>query len=255
MSDLLQKQAGECARLILSSRKTAVLSGAGLSTAAGIPDFRGPDGIYKRADINADILFDISYFSRDPSYYYRFHRECTSMLNRIEPTFTHKFLASLEQRGLLSGIITQNFDGLHEAAGSKTIYGIHGTIRHAYCTSCGRSYGYDAVLKKCSTEDVPHCKCGGVIKPDIVFFGESVKYLDQCQHLCSTSDLLMVLGSSLTVVPAAFLPALCKGNIVVVNKGSVCTDYLPAGRITMNVSADLDHFFGLVADEIKDAEK
>ena len=133
----LQEQARRCAEMIASSRSTAVVSGAGLSTAAGIPDFRGPQGIYRRADVEADKLFDINYFERDPSYYYRFHRECERMLARIEPTFTHKFLARLEAEGRLSGIVTQNFDGLHEAAGSKTIYQIHGTIRHAHCTKCG----------------------------------------------------------------------------------------------------------------------
>lgn len=246
----LQEQARRCAEMILDSRDTAVVSGAGLSTAAGIPDFRGPQGIYRRADVEADKLFDINYFERDPSYYYRFHRECERMLARIEPTFTHKFLARLEAEGRLSGIVTQNFDGLHEAAGSKTIYQIHGTIRHSHCTKCGEYYGYDAVNKMLETADVPICHCGGVIKPDIVFFGESVKFLTECERLCARAELLFVLGSSLNVVPAAFLPQLCRGKIVVVNRGEVSADYLPPSRITLRVDADLDAFFRALEAEL-----
>jgi NAD-dependent deacetylase len=240
----LHDQALKCADLILKSQCTAVVSGAGMSTAAGIPDFRGPKGIYKRADVEADRLFDIGWFRRDPSYYYRFHRECVNMLAGIEPTFTHKFLARLEDDDLLQGIVTQNFDGLHEAAGSKNVYTIHGTIRKAYCTSCGEYYGYDAVNRLLETADVPRCtRCGGVIKPDIVFFGENVKYLDQCQRLCSRAELLFVLGSSLNVYPAALLPQMCSGSIVVVNRGEVSSDYLPPSRIALRVDDDLDAFF------------
>ncbi|MBP5212729.1 MAG: RNA polymerase subunit sigma [Pyramidobacter sp.] len=240
----LNDQAQKCAELILNSHCTAVVSGAGMSTAAGIPDFRGPKGIYRRADVEADRLFDIGWFRRDPSYYYRFHRECVNMLAGIEPTFTHKFLAKLEEENLLQGIVTQNFDGLHEAAGSKNVYTIHGTIRKAYCTSCGEYYGYDAVNKLLETADVPRCsRCGGVIKPDIVFFGENVKYLDECQRLCSRAELLFVLGSSLNVYPAALLPQMCNGSIVVVNRGEVSSDYLSPSRITLRVDDDLDAFF------------
>ena len=240
----LHDQALKCADLILNSHSTAVVSGAGMSTAAGIPDFRGPKGIYKRADVEADRLFDIGWFRRDPSYYYRFHRECVNMLAGIEPTFTHKFLVRLEEDDLLQGIVTQNFDGLHEAAGSKNVYTIHGTIRKAYCTSCGEYYGYDAVNRLLENADVPRCsRCGGVIKPDIVFFGENVKYLDQCQRLCSRADLLFVLGSSLNVYPAALLPQMCSGSIVVVNRGEVSSDYLHPSRIALRVDDDLDAFF------------
>ena len=249
----LHEQAQKCAELILNSRSTAVLSGAGMSTAAGIPDFRGPKGIYRWADVEADKLFDISWFRRDPSYYYRFHRECVNMLSGIEPTFTHTFLAKLEAEGRLDGIVTQNFDGLHEAAGSRRIYQIHGTIRKAYCTSCGEYYGYDAVNRLLESSDVPHCtRCGGVIKPDIVFFGENVKYLDECQRLCSRADLLFVLGSSLNVYPAALLPQMCKGSIVIVNRGEVSTDYLPSSRVTLRVDADLDTFFREVEKALGD---
>ena len=239
--------AQECAKLIKEAKHIAVLSGAGMSTSAGIPDFRGPQGIYRRADVDADRLFDIDYFRINPSYYYRFHRECVKMLDGIDPTFTHKFLARLESDGKLDGIVTQNFDGLHEKAGSKKVYQIHGTIRHAYCTRCRRHYGYDAVNSRLEGADTPKCDCGGVIKPDIVFFGENVKYLGECQHLCEKADLLFVLGSSLNVYPAALLPQMCSGKIVVVNKGAVSTSYLPRERVTLRVEEDLDTFFKKVS--------
>ncbi len=240
----LHEQALECAALLRGSRSTAVVSGAGMSTAAGIPDFRGPKGIYRRLDIDANRLFDIDWFRRDPSYYYRFHRECVRMLSGIEPTFTHKFLARLESQGRLDGIVTQNFDGLHEAAGSKKIFQIHGTIRKAYCASCGEYYGYEAVNRLLASADVPRCeRCGGVIKPDIVFFGEGVKFLDECSRLCSRAELLFVLGSSLNVYPAALLPQMCKGSIVVVNQGAVSAECLPPSRVTLRVDAPLDDFF------------
>ena len=238
----LHEQALQCAQLIKNARAAAVISGAGLSTAAGIPDFRGPGGIYSRADVDPERLFDIDAFYHDPSYYYRFHRECVDMLKNVSPTFTHRFLAQLESRGRLNGIVTQNFDGLHEAAGSRNVYQIHGTIRHAHCLKCGKSWSYDDVAQLLTDSSVPRCQCGGVIKPDIVFFGENVKYLDECQRLCR-ADLLFVLGSSLNVTPAALLPQMCEGRIVVVNKGPVSSAYLPATRIFLRVSADLDQFF------------
>ena len=244
----LKEQAQICADLIRNSKHIAVLSGAGMSTAAGIPDFRGPQGIYNRVDVDADKLFDISYFQINPSYYYKFHKECAKMLAGIEPTFTHKFLAKLEADGKLDGIVTQNFDGLHEAAGNSRVYTIHGTIRHAYCTKCHKHYGYDAVNEQLKTVSTPKCSCGGVIKPDIVFFGENVKYLPECQDLCEKADLLFVLGSSLNVYPAALLPQLCRGKVIVVNKGSVSHYYLPPERIALRVEQDLDTFFKAVAE-------
>lgn len=250
----LHEQALKCAEMILSSNSTAVLSGAGLSTAAGIPDFRGPHGIYRRADVDADRLFDINWFHEDPSYYYRFHRECVKMLAGIEPTYTHKFLARLEAEGRLDGIVTQNFDGLHEAAGSKKVYTIHGTIRRAHCTHCGEYYGYDAVSRMLEISNVPHCtRCGGVIKPDIVFFGENVQYLPECERLCSRAELMFVLGSSLNVMPAAFLPRLCSGKIVVVNRGEVAMENLPQERVALRVDDDLDTFFREVSAAMEKA--
>ncbi len=250
MAVTLHHQAERCAELIAQSTRIAALSGAGLSTAAGIPDFRGPQGIYRRADVDPDRLFDINYFLKDPGYYYRFHRECVKVLEGAQPTFTHRFLAKLEELGKLQGIVTQNFDGLHEAAGSRQLWEIHGTIRHSHCLSCRRRFGYDAVNRQLELREVPRCDCGGLIKPDIVFFGESVLHLDRCESLCSSAELLLVLGSSLNVVPAALLPGLCRGAIVVVNRGAVAEGYLPARRIALRVDADLDQFFQAVASAL-----
>lgn len=185
-----------------------------------------------------------------PSYYYRFHRECVKILEKARPTFTHRFLAKLEKTGPLQGVITQNFDGLHVTAGSERLVEIHGTIRHNHCLTCGRPFGYDAIKEQLEVRAVPLCTCGGVIKPDIVFFGEAVIGLDRCQELCSSADLLLVLGSSLKVFPAAMLPGLCRGNIVVVNRGPVSEQALPTRGIALRVDADLDQFFQLVDREL-----
>lgn len=247
MTDLAKK----CAELIYKSKNIAVLSGAGMSTNSGIPDFRGPNGIYTRANIqNPESIFDIDYFYEDPSLFYKFHKTFLEMIQQAEPTFTHKFLVQIEEENKLSGIITQNIDSLHQKAGSKKVYEIHGGCWDNYCLKCGKHYTQADLSKKMQRESIPKCdKCGGVIKPDIVFFGEPVKYLGVSEKIMTRSDLVLVLGSSLTVMPAAFLPSLTKGKIVVVTKGTVSTSYLPQDKVAFIVNEDLDTFFIEVAEE------
>ncbi|HPZ74488.1 MAG TPA: Sir2 family NAD-dependent protein deacetylase [Candidatus Pacearchaeota archaeon] len=247
MSDLAKK----CAKFIYISKKIAVLSGAGMSTNAGIPDFRGPNGIYTKANIeDPESIFDISYFYEDSSLFYKFHRTFLDMIEQAEPTFTHKFLVKLEEEGKIEGIITQNIDSLHQKAGSKKVYEIHGGCWDNYCIKCGEYYSQQELIQKMHGETIPKCDiCGGTIKPDIVFFGEPVKYLGVSEKIMSRSDLVLVLGSSLTVMPAAFLPSLTKGKIVVVTKGTVSTSYLPQDKIAFIVNEDLDTFFIEVAEE------
>lgn len=244
----LRSAASFCSDLIERSNRIVLLSGAGMSTSAGLPDFRGPGGIYRRKlGVDPERIFDIDWFKRDPSFFYRFHREFLQSLEKIEPTFAHRFFASLEKEGKLSGIITQNIDSLHQRAGSSRVMEFHGGVWSSFCTSCGRTWGYNESVAMTFASDVPRCEsCGGVIKPDIVFFGEMVKHLEESNELAREADLFFVVGSSLNVTPAALLPALSGGNIVVVNKGEIALHYLPPERIDLLVEEDIDTFFRAV---------
>ena len=135
----LQHEASQCAEMIKEANAIALLSGAGMSTNAGIPDFRGPQGLYKKAGIpDPERIFDIEYFYRDPSLFYSFHRELLKALDAAKPTFAHFFFAALEKKGKLLGIVTQNIDALHQRAGSRKVYEIHGGIWESHCTKCSR---------------------------------------------------------------------------------------------------------------------
>jgi NAD-dependent deacetylase len=248
MDTSLVELAAQCAALIKSANRIVVLSGAGMSTNAGIPDFRGPQGLYTRAGIDhPERIFDISYFRRDPSLFYTFHKEFLSILETITPTFAHRFLAGLENTGKLHGVITQNIDSLHQKAGSQKVLEIHGGIWENFCLECRRPHTLEVTTSKTMTEGVAKCDaCGGVIKPDVVFFGEPVKNLEACGALAQEADLFFVLGSSLFVTPAAMLPSLTGGKIVVVNRGEVSPTFLPPQRITLFADEDLDTFFKAV---------
>lgn len=248
MSHDLEATARQCADLVERAKSIVLLSGAGCSTAAGIADFRGPNGLYRTAGIDdPERIFDISYFHRDPSFFYRFHRTFLRALDEVEPTFTHRFFAGLEEQGKMAGIITQNIDSLHQRAGSRKVLEIHGGIWDTFCTRCGRAFDFETAREKTLDEDVPCCDaCGGVLKPDVVFFGEAVKHLFECQALARQADLFFVVGSSLVVTPAAFLPAMTSGAIVVVNKGELSHSHLPASRVDVFAEEDIDTFFTAV---------
>ncbi|HOX43848.1 MAG TPA: Sir2 family NAD-dependent protein deacetylase [Myxococcota bacterium] len=244
----LGEQAEECARLLRQSRSAALLSGAGMSTAAGIQDFRGPQGLYRQLGVDEpERLFDIRHFLLDPSDFYEFHARFVELVGRVQPTRAHRFFAELESRGKLRGIITQNIDSLHQRAGSKNVLEIHGGIWQSTCLRCGKLYDLDRATRLMELQGVPHCEsCGGPLKPDVVFFGEAVKHLEECRRLAEQVDLFFVAGSSLVVTPAAVLPALCPGRIVVVNRGELSHAFLPPERIALLVEEDIDTFFDAV---------
>jgi len=237
-----------CADEIKKANNIVLLSGAGMSTNAGIPDFRGPNGIYRRQlGVNPERIFDIDYFLEDPSFFYKFHREFLQTLKNIKPTYAHKFFAALEKNGKLKGIITQNIDSLHQMAGSKNVMEIHGGIWKSFCIDCNKTWDYEESMKLVFSQEVPRCdRCGGIIKPDIVFFGEMVKHLEESQKLVKECDLLFVVGSSLVVTPAALLPRLARGKIIIVNKGETNKSYLPSNIPTLHVEQDIDEFFKAV---------
>jgi len=237
---LMKEEARRCAELIEKSKFIVALSGAGISTNAGIPDFRGPSGIYTTGGYDAEKVFEISCFLEDPRPFYDFARDFVKMAERIKPTFTHFFLAELERRDKVKVVITQNIDVLHQRAGSRNVLELHGSFWESYCLKCKKEFSYEEMKKKVFEEQVPRCRCGGVIKPDIVFFGEPVKHLDRAEELALQSDLFFVIGSSLTVYPAAMLPNLTRGKLVVVNKGQV---NITSDRVELFVREDIDDFF------------
>jgi NAD-dependent deacetylase len=197
-------------------------------------------------------VFDIDHFRRDPTEFYRFTRDLAAVAGDLEPTFTHRFLARLEQDGRLAGVVTQNIDPLHQLAGSRTVVSVHGSYATAHCMACGREFRYEQLLAMLdASPQVPRCGCEqrGVIKPDVVFFGEIVHAMDDAAELVGGCDLLLVLGSSLVVYPAAMLPELASGEVVVVNRGEVS---LADGPGRWFVEADLDGYFRDVAKALAD---
>jgi len=209
--------------LICKARHCVAFTGAGVSTLSGIPDFRGEDGLYSRKDMDAGKLFDFAYFRKDPTYYYTHSRNFIYDLEQREPSRIHKVLAQLEKEGHLQAVITQNIDMLHQKAGSKVVYELHGSPKEHYCLDCGAVYDFLLVVESLRTLPVPLCsKCNGVLKPAIVFFGEPLPettFLEAEEH-AQKADLMLVLGSSLTVYPAARIPLdtlRSGGELIIVN--------------------------------------
>lgn len=245
----MNSQAQQCAELIEQSGSIVVLTGAGISTNAGIPDFRGPQGLYVTKKYDADKIFDVAHFYSDPKPFYEFAHDFIGLEAKIKPTPAHRFLKTLEDRGKLSGIITQNIDSLHQKAGSKRVFEMHGSFWQSACIECGAPFSYEELKARMSKDFVPRCTCGSVIKPDIVFFGENVKHYEKAMSLAQGSDLFMVIGSSCVVFPAAMIPTLAPGKIVLINKGKV---HLNVYNIVMDVQEDADAFLSQVSQYLSD---
>ncbi len=229
-----------CAELIRESNQITALTGAGISTKAGFPDFRGPQGLYVTRKYDPDKIFNIEFFNLDPKPFFDFARDFINLENKIETTFTHRFLFHLEKKEKLIGIVTQNIDSLHQKAGSTKVLEMHGSFWLSHCLICYAEYSYEVLKQKLLTQDIPLCSCGGVIKPDIIFFGENVKYLHESTQLAEQSDLFFVIGTSCVVYPAAILPAYSSGKIVVINLSRV---ELQLKNVVLNIQEDIDEFF------------
>lgn len=210
---------------IEESENIVFFGGAGVSTESGIPDFRSVDGLYnQKFEYPPEQIISHSFFLKDPSYFFRFYREKMLPLG-FEPNITHLVLAKLEQEGKLSAVITQNIDGLHQKAGSRTVFELHGSVHRNYCTKCGTFY--DAQFIKDSA-DVPLCTCGGIVKPDVVLYEEQLNpnTLDSSIDAIASADMLIIAGTSLTVYPAAGLVRYYRGNkLVLINKDETPYDY------------------------------
>ena len=215
-----------------NARFVAVFTGAGVSTLCGIPDFRGPQGLYKQLD--AERIFDIEWFRRDPSIYYKGCMELVYGLKNFKPGPVHKAIVRLGQAGLVKGVITQNIDMLHQKAGSTNVYEVHGSPMLHHCFGCGREKTFDEICAMLEKTSVARCEqCGEAYKPDITFFGEILPETAFARSvaLARQADLMLVLGSSLTVHPAASIPPLTVrsgGEMVIINAQPTPLDHLAA---------------------------
>ena len=203
---------------VKNARRMVFFGGAGVSTESGIPDFRSVDGLYhQRYDEPPETILSATYFARKPEKFYDFYRDKMLPLE-AEPNVTHRVLAKLEEQGKLSAVVTQNIDGLHQKAGSKRVYELHGSVLRNYCTCCGRFYPAEFIR---DSQGVPLCDCGGVIKPDVVLYEEALDdaVVTGAVKAIREADLLVVGGTSLVVYPAAGLLRYFRGDkLVLVNR-------------------------------------
>ena len=213
----MNEQIEKLREIVRNSNNIVFFGGAGVSTESGIPDFRSVDGLYNQQwQYPPETILSHSFFVRDPEEYYRFHR-AKLVVENVKPNRAHLRLAELEKEGKLRAVITQNIDGLHQAAGSKHVLELHGSILRAYCSKCRKPYPADVINYG---KGVPRCDCGGVIRPDIVLYEESLDQdiLSQAVSYIRAADVLIVGGTSLNVYPAAGLINYYRGNkLVLVN--------------------------------------
>ena len=198
---------------IQESKRIVFFGGAGVSTESGIPDFRSAKGLYQ---YTPEEMVSHHYFLDHPQEFYEFYKSKMVYPNAM-PNSTHKYLAMLEQQGKLSCVITQNIDGLHQKAGSQNVVELHGSVLRNYCMKCHKFYGVDKVLMS----DIPYCDCGGMIKPDVVLYEESLKEedIDKAIYEIANADMLIVAGTSLSVYPAAGMIRYFRGkHLVLINK-------------------------------------
>jgi len=213
MNDNIQKLRA----MVDESDNIVFFGGAGVSTESGIPDFRSVDGLYNQKwKYPPETILSRSFFDRDPAEYYRFHRE-KLVIDGVAPNRAHLKLAELEQKGKLRAVITQNIDGLHQAAGSKNVLELHGSILRAYCSRCRKTHPADYINHG---ESLPLCSCGGIVRPDIVLYEEPLDndVVASAIHYIRNADVLIIGGTSLNVYPAAGLINYYKGTkLVLVN--------------------------------------
>ena len=203
---------------IAESNNIVFFGGAGVSTESGIPDFRSVDGLYhQKFDYPPETIISHSFYLKNPAYFFRFYREKMLPLG-FAPNITHRRLAQLEQEGKLLAVVTQNIDGLHQKAGSRRVYELHGSVLRNYCTRCHKFFSAEFVK---NAPGVPRCPCGGIVKPDVVLYEESLDEdcITKAVQAIQTADLLIVGGTSLTVYPAAGLIRYYTGQrLVLINR-------------------------------------
>ena len=203
---------------VTESENIVFFGGAGVSTESGIPDFRSVDGLYNQQfEYSPETIISHSFYERDPEYFFRFYREKMLPLG-FAPNITHRVLARWEEEGRLSAVVTQNIDGLHQKAGSQTVFELHGSALRNYCTRCRKFHSAEFVK---NAPGVPRCSCGGIVKPDVVLYEEALddETVEGAVSAISDADLLIVAGTSLTVYPAAGLIRYYGGDrLVLINR-------------------------------------
>ena len=224
MQEQWKEQITQLQKMIDDSDRIVFFGGAGVSTESNIPDFRSADGLYhQNYKYTPEQIVSHSFFMHNPEGFYEFYKEKMMYLN-AKPNAAHKKIAELEAAGKLTAVITQNIDGLHQEAGSKNVLELHGSIHRNYCMECGRFY--DAAYVK-NAEGIPHCECGGMIKPDVVLYEEGLDNdtIEESVRAISQAQVLIIGGTSLAVYPAAGLIDYFRGEaLVVINKSSTPRD-------------------------------
>ena len=209
---------------VKESSRIVFFGGAGVSTESGIPDFRSVDGLYhQKFEYPPETIISHSFYVKNPEYFFRFYREKMLPLG-FEPNITHRKLAQWEQAGKLQAVVTQNIDGLHQKAGSRKVYELHGSVLRNYCTRCGKFFSAEFVKNGVG---VPHCDCGGIVKPDVVLYEEGLdqEVIAKSVHAIRNADMLIVGGTSLTVYPAAGLIQYYRGDrLVLINRDATPYD-------------------------------
>lgn len=230
--------------MIKNSDKIVFFGGAGVSTESGIPDFRSVDGLYNQQwDYPPETILSHSFFMKKTEEFYRFYR-AKMLCPNAEPNAAHLKLAQLEHEGKLTAVVTQNIDGLHQAAGSKKVYELHGSVLRNYCMKCGKFHSVEFIM---NSTGVPTCECGGVVKPDVVLYEEGLddSVVNGAVNAIADADTLIIAGTSLNVYPAAGLVRYFRGNnLVIINMSPTgmdsSADLLICGRIGEVLSAVVD---------------
>ncbi len=230
--------------MIKNSDKIVFFGGAGVSTESGIPDFRSVDGLYNQQwDYPPETILSHSFFMKKTEEFYRFYR-AKMLCPNAEPNAAHLKLAQLEREGKLTAVVTQNIDGLHQAAGSKKVYELHGSVLRNYCMKCGKFHSVEFIM---NSTGVPTCECGGLVKPDVVLYEEGLddSVVNGAVNAIAEADTLIIAGTSLNVYPAAGLVRYFRGNdLVIINMSPTgmdsSADLLICGRIGEVLSAAVD---------------
>lgn len=227
-------------KLLDESKRAVFFGGAGVSTESGIPDFRSTDGLYhQQYDFPPETILSHTFFEHHTEEFYKFYR-AKMLCPSAKPNAAHKKLAELEAAGKLIAVITQNIDGLHQAAGSRNVLELHGSVLRNYCRDCGKFYDIDFMLH---STGIPRCSCGEIIKPDVVLYEESLngETIEQSVRALQRADLLIVGGTSMAVYPAAGLVNYCHGKTVLINKSPTPLDRRADLLIKENIGETLSH--------------